>query len=99
MTANVVLPELKAIPRRLRLSPMLDTLPERVALARQRKMPPQDFLELVLSDEVTRRDSKSAIVRAQRANLDPTMVLDAWMTHPASPSIATCGQSPPRCGF
>lgn len=78
MTIAVVSPELKAILRRLKLSPMLDTLPERVALARQAKMPHQDFLELVLSDEVTRRDSKSAVVRAHRANLDPTMVLEAW---------------------
>jgi len=78
MTIAVVSPELKAILRRLKLSPMLDTLPERVALARQAKMPHQDFLELVLADEVTRRDSKSAVVRAHRANLDPTMVLEAW---------------------
>lgn len=78
MTTTVLSPELKAILRRLKLSPMLDTLPERIALARQRKMPHQDFLELVLADEVTRRDGKSAVVRAHRANLDPTMVLDAW---------------------
>ncbi|MGH3990332.1 MAG: ATP-binding protein, partial [Pseudonocardiaceae bacterium] len=78
MTTTVISPELKAILRRLKLSPMADTLPERVALARQRKMPHQDFLELVLADEITRRDSKSAVVRAHRANLDPTMVLDAW---------------------
>lgn len=78
MTTTVVSPELKAILRRLKLSPMLDTLPERVSLARQAKMPHQDFLELVLADEVTRRDGKSALVRAQRANLDPMMVLDAW---------------------
>jgi DNA replication protein DnaC len=78
MTTSVISPELKAILRRLKLSPMLDTLPERVALARQQKMPHQDFLELVLADEVTRRDSKSAVVRAHKANLDPAMVLDAW---------------------
>ena len=78
MTTNVVSPELKAILRRLKLSPMLDTLPERVALARQRKMPHQDFLELVLADEVTRRDSKSAVMRAHKANLDPNMVVDRW---------------------
>ncbi|MGI8707516.1 MAG: ATP-binding protein [Actinomycetota bacterium] len=78
MTTTVISPELKAILRRLKLSPMANTLPERVALARQAKIPHQDFLELVLADEVSRRASKSAVVRAHKANLDPTMVLDSW---------------------
>jgi hypothetical protein len=37
-----------------------------------------DFLELVLADEVTRRDALSATLRSQRARLDPTMTLEAW---------------------
>ena len=64
--------------RRLRLGPLLDTLPERFALARQQKMPHQDFLLLVCADEVARRDGRAAIVRAQKAHLDPTMQLEAW---------------------
>jgi hypothetical protein len=36
------------------------------------------FLQLLLSDEVTRRDSRSASLRARTAGLDPTMVLDTW---------------------
>jgi DNA replication protein DnaC len=78
MTTTSISPDLKRILRRLKLSPMLDTLPERIALARQRHMPHQDFLELVLSDEVSRRDAKSAVMRARKANLDPAMVLEAW---------------------
>lgn len=78
MTSARLSPELKAILRQLKLSPMADTLPERVALARQKKMPHQDFLELVLADEVTRREAKSSVLRAHRAHLDPTMVLEAW---------------------
>jgi DNA replication protein DnaC len=70
--------ELKAILRRLKLSPILETLPERATLARQRRMPHVDFLELVLADEVARRDRLSTTQRAQRARLDPTMVLEAW---------------------
>ena len=54
---------------------MLDTLPERVLLARQQKMPHQDFLLLVLSDEATRRDSLAVALRVQRARLDPAMQL------------------------
>jgi len=36
------------------------------------------FLKLVLSDEVTRRESRSAMLRARTASLDPTMRLDTW---------------------
>lgn len=70
--------DLKADLRRLRLSPMLATLPERLSLARQNKMPHQDFLQLILSDEITRRDRRSAELRARTARLDPTMRLEAW---------------------
>lgn len=70
--------ELKAILKRLKLTPILDALPERAALARQRRMPHIDFLELVLSDEVARRDRLSATLRAQRARLDPAMTLEVW---------------------
>ena len=36
------------------------------------------FLELVLADEIARRDSRSAMLRARTAGLDPTMRLDTW---------------------
>src|SRR6266704_2745194 len=55
-------------------------LPERLALARQQKLPHADFLELLLSDEVTRRDNGSAARRARIAGLDPQMRLDTWDT-------------------
>ena len=71
-------PDLRTVLRRLKLSRMTDTLPERLVLARGQQMPPQDFLLLVLSDEASRRDSQSAVLRAQRARLDPTMHLEAW---------------------
>lgn len=71
-------PDLRTVLRRLKLSRMSDTLPERFVLARQQKMPHQDFLLLVLADEASRRDSQSALLRAQRAHLDPAMQLEAW---------------------
>lgn len=71
-------PDLRAVLRRLKLSRLCDTLPERFALARQQQMPHQDFLLLVLSDEAARRDSQSTVLRAQRAHLDPAMHLEAW---------------------
>ena len=64
--------------RRLKLGQMLDTLPERLTLARQGHLPHADFLEMVLTDEITRRDRASASVRARAAHLDPTMVAEAW---------------------
>lgn len=36
------------------------------------------LLELVLADEVTRRENTSAARRAKTAGLDPTMTLDRW---------------------
>ena len=77
-TTEMIGPDLKTVLRRLKLGRMLDTLPERVLLARQQKMPHQDFLLLVLSDEATRRDSLAVALRVQRARLDPAMHLDAW---------------------
>jgi DNA replication protein DnaC len=73
-------PDLKATLRALKLGRLLDTLPERLALARQQHLAHADFLELVLSDEVTRRDTSSAALRARAAGLDPSMRLDAWDT-------------------
>jgi hypothetical protein len=37
-----------------------------------------EFLELVLADEVTRRETTSAGRRARAAGLDPAMTLDRW---------------------
>lgn len=70
--------ELAAVLRRLKLGQMLDTLPERLTLARQGNLPHADFLEMVLTDEITRRDRASASVRARAAHLDPTMMAEAW---------------------
>lgn len=62
----------------LKLGGLSHTLPERLALARQHKMGHAAFLELVLADEITRRESRSAMLRARTAGLDPTMRLDTW---------------------
>jgi DNA replication protein DnaC len=64
--------------RALKLGGMTATLPERLSLARQRKMGHAAFLELVLGDEIARRDSRSAMLRARTAGLEATMRLDTW---------------------
>ena len=77
-TTDGISPDLKTVLRRLKLSRMLDTLPERLTLARQQKMPHHDLLLQVLSDEVARRESLAVTLRVQKARLDPTMRLEAW---------------------
>lgn len=78
MTMDVVSAELKTVLRRLKLSGMLSTLADRLALSRQQKMPHQDFLLMALSDEASRRDSLGASLRAAKARLDPEMQLESW---------------------
>jgi DNA replication protein DnaC len=78
MSAPTVTPELKALLRRVKLGRCLDTLPERLALASTGQMGHAEFLELVLADEVTRRETTSADRRSRAAGLDPEMTLDRW---------------------
>jgi DNA replication protein DnaC len=72
--------ELKTLLRKVKLGRCLDTLPERLALARAESLPHQDFLTLLLADEVERRDRSSAALRARAAKLDPAMRIDTYST-------------------
>jgi DNA replication protein DnaC len=74
--APAITPELRALLRSVKLGQLMATLPERLALARAREMPHAEFLELILADEVTRRESTSAARRSRDAGLDPAMRLD-----------------------
>ena len=76
--APIITPELRAILSRLKLGQMMTTLPERLLSARQSSMSHVDFLEMVLADEVARREVASASLRARAAHLDPTMVAEGW---------------------
>ena len=71
-------PELITALKRLKLGPIVDTLPERLILADKQDMPFEDLLLLVLTDEVARRDSTAADARAREAGLDPSMRLELW---------------------
>lgn len=70
--------DLSKILKTLKLSGLKDTLPERLLLARQNQLSHAAFLELLLADEVTRRNTRSAALRATKAGLDPSMRLDSW---------------------
>ncbi len=76
--APTVPAELKVLMRRLKLGQLIDTLPERLALAKSHSLGHVEFLEQLFSDEVQRRDSASAGMRARKARLDSTMTLEAW---------------------
>ena len=76
--APTVSVELRALLRRVKLGKLLDTLPERLALAKTNGLAHGEFLELILADEVTRRDTSSAALRARTAGLDPTMTMERW---------------------
>src|SRR5437867_8195846 len=71
-------PDLKATLRALKLGKLTATLPERLTLARQNNMPHAGFLQLVLSDEVARREAGSIALRAKNAGLDPAMRTETW---------------------
>ncbi len=71
-------PDLKRHLRTLKLGQLTTTLPERLTLARQQNLPHADFLELLLADEVTRRENGSAARRARTAGLDPQMRIETW---------------------
>ena len=76
--APAVSAELNALLRRLKLGRCTDTLPERLALAKSRNLAHAEFLELVLADEVTRRETTSADLRARSAGLDADMRFELW---------------------
>jgi len=77
-TTPMIADDLDRILRALKLSGIKHTLPERAHLAKQRNLSHVSFLEIILGDEVARRDSTSAALRAYKAGLDPTMRIDTW---------------------
>ncbi len=62
--------ELKPLFKRLKLGAMLDTLPERLTLARRDQLDYATFLEILLADEVERRDNHNLEIRLQKAGFD-----------------------------
>jgi DNA replication protein DnaC len=69
---------LKTVLKRLKLSGVLATMPDRVAYARKAKLPELDFLELVLQDEVDRRDHKNLEIRLARAGFEEEQTLEGF---------------------
>lgn len=78
MSARTISPELTAAFKRLRLGGLLPTLAERLTMAEKQSTPLEDVLLMLLSDEISRRDSTAATRRADQAGLDPDMLLERW---------------------
>jgi DNA replication protein DnaC len=76
--ATEISQSLKTVLKRLKLSGVLATLPDRVAYARKTKLPELDFLELVLQDEVDRRDHKNLAIRLTRAGFEEEQTLEGF---------------------
>lgn len=70
--------ELKTVLKKLKLGQVIATLPERLVLADKQKLSIDETLLLVLSDEVTRRESSACTRRANKAGLDPEMQMERW---------------------
>jgi DNA replication protein DnaC len=56
--------------KRLKLGAVLNTLPERLALARREQLDYAAFLQIILSDEVNRRDHRRLEMHLQKAGFD-----------------------------
>src|SRR5215471_16304446 len=74
----LIQPELTTALRRLHLSGMLATLPDRLAFARKDKVDYTEFLQLVLGDEIERREHKRVEVRLNDAGFDEECTLERF---------------------
>ena len=68
--------ELTPLLKRLKLGAVLNTLPERVALARRDQIDYASFLQIILTDEINRRDHRRLELRLQKAGFEQTCRLE-----------------------
>jgi DNA replication protein DnaC len=68
--------EFRPLLKRLKLGAMLDTLPERLALARRDQLDYAAFLQILLADEVTRRDNRNLEIHLQKASFEEVCRLE-----------------------
>src|SRR5271157_1896844 len=68
--------DLKPLLKRLRLGYVLNTLPERLALARRDQLDYAAFLEIILADEVTRRDNRNLEIHLLSAGFEEVCRLE-----------------------
>lgn len=74
--AMTAISELRPLLKRLRLGYLLNTLPECLALARRDQLDYATFLQIILADEVTRRDNCNLEMHLQKAGFEETCRLE-----------------------
>ena len=68
--------ELMPLLKRLQLGPMAATLPERIALARRDQLDYASFLEIILADEIGRREHRRIDLRLHSAGFEQVSRLE-----------------------
>ena len=68
--------ELAPLLKRLKLGAVLNTLPERLALARREELDYSAFLQIILTDEINRRDHRRLEVHCQKAGFEEVCRLE-----------------------
>src|SRR5262249_13883789 len=71
-------PDLVRLLKRLKLGPLLPTLPERLALARAQHLDYTAFLTLLLADQVQRRDQQALERHLLQAGFEDRVSLDGF---------------------
>lgn len=71
-------PDLVRLLKRLKLGPVLPTLPERLTLARAQQLDYVAFLTLLLADEVQRRDQQALERHLLQAGFEDRVTLDGF---------------------
>jgi DNA replication protein DnaC len=69
---------LKTVLKRLRLSGLLHTLPDRIAYAKKTKLSHQELLELVLQDEIDRREQGNLERRLRQAQFQEEQTFENY---------------------
>jgi len=72
--------ELKDLMTNLRLSGIINTLPEQIEYAKSKKLSIEEFLELILSDETERRRNKLLNLKMKKAGVDSGLSSYNWDT-------------------
>ena len=86
--------DLAPLLKRLKLGAILNTLPERLALARREQLDYAAFLQIILADEVTRREQRRLEVPLQKAGFEEVCRLEDFRlerpSHPGPPPAGRC---------
>jgi len=76
----IISKELKDSMINLRLSGVINTLPEQIEYAKSKKLSIEEFLELIFSDEIERRQNRLLNLKMKKAGVDSGLGSYSWDT-------------------